>query len=62
MGNEQPNFDERTVTGWFFAIALLVVVALVAAFLILGVAGIGLVMVAVTPIMYILLVTISVGG
>ncbi|HBZ43472.1 MAG TPA: hypothetical protein DEO85_05290 [Maritimibacter sp.] len=62
MSTEQANFDEKKATIWFFAIALLVVVALVVGFLTLGLAGVALVMVAATPVIYIVLIMISVGA
>lgn len=48
--------------GLFFVIALLIIAALVVGFLTLGMAGVGLVAVAITPVIYLILVTLSVGG
>lgn len=46
----------------FFVAALLIVVALVAAFLFLGLAGVTLVMAVLTLLVFVALVWISVGG
>ena len=46
---------------WAFVLAAVIVAALGAGFLLNGLAGIGVVMVALVPVIYIALVTISVG-
>lgn len=54
--------NDRKAEIWAFVIALGVIAALVAAYLILGLAGVGVVMVAMTTIIFVVLVTITVGG
>lgn len=54
--------NDRKAEIWAFVIALGVIAALVAAYLILGLAGVGVVMVAMTAIIFVVLVTITVGG
>lgn len=62
MSNEHPTTDDRTADAWGFAIAALIVAALVVGFLTLGLPGVGLVMVAATPVIFVILILISVGG
>lgn len=62
MGSTDTQFNETRATFAFLAIALLVVVALVVAFLLMGLGGVGMLMVIVTPVMMALLVTISMGA
>ncbi len=54
--------NDRKAEIWAFVIALGVIAALVAAYLIVGLAGVGVVMVAMTAIIFVVLVTITVGG
>lgn len=46
---------------WGFVLALVLVAALGAGFLLNGLAGVGIVMVALVPVIYLALITISVG-
>lgn len=46
---------------WGFVLAAVIIAALGVGFLLNGLAGVGVVMVAVVPVIYIVLVTISVG-
>jgi len=46
---------------WAFVLALAIVTALGVGFLLNGLAGIGIVMVAIVPVIYLALITISVG-
>lgn len=46
---------------WAFVLAAVIVAALAVGFLLNGLAGVGVVMVALVPVIYIALVTISVG-
>lgn len=46
---------------WAFALAALLIAVLAGGFLLNGLAGVGVVMVALVPVIYVALVTISVG-
>jgi hypothetical protein len=46
---------------WAFVVALAIIGALGAGFALNGLAGVGLVMVAIVPVVYLVLITISVG-
>ncbi|OIP84728.1 MAG: hypothetical protein AUK37_05295 [Rhodobacterales bacterium CG2_30_65_12] len=46
---------------WGFVLAVVLIAVLGAGFLLNGLAGVGIVMVAIVPVVYIVLITISVG-
>lgn len=61
MTDPQSAETERRQAIWGFLIALAVVVVLVLAFVLFGLPGAGMTMVVVTPIMFVILITLSVG-
>lgn len=61
MTDPQSAETERRQAIWGFLIALAVVVILVLAFVLFGLPGVGMTMVVVTPIMFVILITLSVG-
>lgn len=62
MSEEMNPAEERRQVMWGFGIVALVLAVLVGAFLLFGLPGVGITMVAATPIMYVILVVLSVGG
>lgn len=61
MSNETLAFDESKATKWAFAIAALIVAVLAAAYVLTGLAGVGLTMVIATPVVFVILIALTLG-